>query len=151
MTSERVRALDPDELAAWRAFVQSALYVTNVIDQELQAAFDITHTDFAAMVMLREAPPRRLRMAEVADGLGIDRSVLTYRVKRLEGRGLVMRERDVPGDGRGTYAVLTDAGVSFLRRCARSHVGDVRRHFVDHLDRADLATVAMTMAKLTAS
>lgn len=148
MTDQQTSGLDQLELAAWRAFVRAALLVTNLIDAELQAAFDVTHTDFAAMVMLREAPHRRLRMAEVADGLGVDRSALTYRVKRLEARGLVLRDTHVPGDGRGTYAVLTDAGVSFLRRCSRSHVADVRRHFVDHLDRGDLPGIAVTMAKL---
>ena len=137
-----------DELAAWRPFVQVALRVTNAIDRDLQAGYGITHTDFAAMVMLREAAGQRLRMAQVADSLGIDRSVLTYRVKRLEGLGLVVRERDVPGDARGTFAVLTGEGVSLLRRCTREHVRSVRRHFLDHLEPADLPALERALTKV---
>ena len=51
---------------------------------------------------------------------------------RLEARGWVRRE-PAPKDGRGTVAVLTDAGWEMLAATAPGHVSAVREHLFDQL------------------
>ena len=83
--------------------------------------------------MLSEAPGRSLRMSELAVRANSSPSRLSHAVARLEERGWVRRERD-SRDGRGTVAVLTDAGWDVLVRTAPGHVGAVREHLFDRLD-----------------
>ena len=57
-------------------------------------------------------------MAELADSVLLSRSGMTRLVDRLEREGLL--ERDTcAADGRGTFAVLTDAGEALLGGPAR--------------------------------
>jgi DNA-binding MarR family transcriptional regulator len=48
-------------------------------------------------------------------------------VDRLVSRGLVTKQSD-PGDGRGTFVVLTDEGYSLFRRVAVQHAESISRH-----------------------
>ena len=48
-------------------------------------------------------------------------------VDRLVAKGLVTKESD-PGDGRGTFVCLTDAGYALFRRVAVSHAESINRH-----------------------
>jgi DNA-binding MarR family transcriptional regulator len=50
----------------------------------------------------------------------------------MEKRGLVRRD-DCEGDKRGTFAVLTKAGLEAIERVAPYHVEQVRRHYIDRL------------------
>jgi DNA-binding MarR family transcriptional regulator len=50
----------------------------------------------------------------------------------MEKRDLVRRD-DCEGDKRGTFAVLTQAGLEAIERVAPYHVENVRRYFVDRL------------------
>ena len=51
----------------------------------------------------------------------------------MEANGLVRRD-SCPGDKRGLFAVLTDAGMETIERVAPHHVESVRRHFINLLD-----------------
>jgi DNA-binding MarR family transcriptional regulator len=62
---------------------------------------------------------------------------VTRAVDQLERKGFV--ERCVfEGDKRGYLATLTTEGRSLLRRATKVHLRGVRRHFLEHLSRADL-------------
>jgi DNA-binding MarR family transcriptional regulator len=82
--------------------------------------------------MLSEAPGRSLRMSDLAVRANSSPSRLSHAVARLEERGWVRRE-PAPKDGRGTVAVLTDAGVEMLVSTAPGHVAAVREHLFDRL------------------
>ena len=62
---------------------------------------------------LGDAPGGKLRMGELADRLLLSRSGITRLVDRLARQGLIERER-CKDDGRGYYALLTDAGSRLL-------------------------------------
>ena len=72
---------------------------------------------YDVLLQLAEAPDHRLRMAELAERVLLSRSGLTRLVDRLAAEGLVTRE-PFPGDARGLYTVLTDAGLARLRAAA---------------------------------
>jgi DNA-binding MarR family transcriptional regulator len=84
------------------------------------------------LVELSEAPDHRLRMTDLADATSQSRSRLSHQISRMEKRGLVRRD-DCEGDKRGTFAVLTKAGIQAIERVAPYHVENVRRHFIDRL------------------
>src|SRR3954468_15956785 len=122
--------LDDEEQRAWRTLLRHQVYVIDRLDSELVAGHGLALADYEILVQLSEAPERRLRMAELADSALVSRSRLTHRVDRLVADELVERQ-PCPTDRRGTFAVLTDAGLKLLEQAARTHVAGVRRYVID--------------------
>lgn len=135
------RWLDDDEMRAWRAFVATMVRLPFQLDRELQAQHGLAHDDYAILVNLSEAPASRLRMTELAERVLESKSRLSHHISRLESEGLVQRE-SCPADRRGTFAVLTESGRARLEQAAPDHVGSVRHHFIDRLDRSQLLALA---------
>ena len=133
--------LSPDELAAWRGFlrVQSSLF--HQLDAELSTVHDLPLRSYEVLLLLEGAPDRRLRMTDLSRSVLLSPSGLTRLVDRLEREGLVGRER-CPEDGRGYYAVLTDAGDQRLQEARTTHLAGVRRLFLDQLGADDLRRLA---------
>lgn len=95
--------------AAWFELLRVHARVNEGIEQRLSQAQQIPLHWYDVLLALEKAPERRLRISELADNVLTSRSNLSHLVKRLEGEGLLGRER-CPDDGRGSYVVLTDAG-----------------------------------------
>ena len=126
------RWLNPDEQAAWRAFIESTKIVFDALDRQLQRDADMPHAYFEVLVRLSEAPDRTMRMSELAELTLSSRSRLSHAISRLEERGWV-RRTDVESDRRGQNATLTDAGFDVLAAAAPGHVDTVRRALIDWL------------------
>lgn len=139
--------LTPEEFAAWRGFLRAHAYIVRLLEAELLADQQLSLASYDVLVQLAEAPGRRLRMTELAQAVLLSRSGVTRLVDRLERAGLVTRCR-VATDGRGVAAELTEAGLNRLRNAAPTHLTGVIRHFVDRLDRDDLADVARITRRL---
>lgn len=138
------------EVDAWRSFLRAHARLVRVLESELVAEHPLSLGGYDVLVQLAEAPERRLRMAELADAVLLSRSGVTRLVDRLEVAGMVTRER-FTGDGRGVVAVLTTKGVDTLRQAARTHLGGVVRHFIDHFDAKELAEFGELCARLADS
>lgn len=141
------RWLTPDEQQAWRAFLSATQHLFGAIDAQLQRDAGLSHGDYEILVRLSEAPQRRLRMAELAASVLFSRSRLSHAAGRLERVGWVCREPD-PRDGRGTVAVLTDAGYELLAAAAAGHVETVRRQLFDRLSREQVDALHQLSAAL---
>lgn len=129
------------ELAAWRGFLRVHAALFRQLDAELEAAHGLPLTSYEVLINLQAAPGQRLRMADLADRALLSRSGMTRLVDRLERLGLL--ERDTcASDARGCFAVLTEAGVEWLRRARPTHLEGVRRLFLAHLEAGDLARFA---------
>ena len=135
------------ELDAWRSFLRAHARLSRVLEAELVAEHPITLGGYDVLVQLAEAPGRQLRMAELADAVLLSRSGVTRLVDRLEGMGMVTRER-FDGDGRGIVAVLTQKGVDTLRAAARTHLAGVVRHFAGHLSEDELTAFGGMCARM---
>lgn len=135
------------ELHAWRSFLRAHARLIRVLETELVAEHPITLGAYDVLVQLAESPERRLRMAELADAVLLSRSGVTRLVDRLEVAGMVTRER-FDGDGRGVVAVITTKGIDTLRHAARTHLSGVVRHFVGHLDAAELTSFGELCSRL---
>jgi DNA-binding MarR family transcriptional regulator len=128
--------LNDDEQRLWRAWLRVHARLVARLDAELQTDHGLSSADYEVLVNLSEAPERSLRMAELAERLRLSPSGLTRRLDGLVRDGLVER-RKCPSDGRGSLAVLTDAGFARLVGAAPTHVAGVRRYFVDPLSAAE--------------
>jgi DNA-binding MarR family transcriptional regulator len=133
--------LGAQELAAWRGFlrVQSSLF--RELDAELTAAHDLPLRSYEVLLLLEDAPQRRLRMSDLSRSVLLSPSGVTRLVDRLQREGLVDRER-CPEDGRGYFAVLSDAGERRLQEARATHLAGVRRLFLDRLGADDLRRLA---------
>jgi DNA-binding MarR family transcriptional regulator len=130
--------LDEKEQRAWRAFLTASRLLLDRLDRELQRDAGMPHAYYEILVVLSEAPGRSMRMTDVAARLYSSRSRLSHAVARLEELGWVERAA-CPSDGRGTLAVLTDAGYRALRSAAPGHVTGVRAHLFDQLSDTQVA------------
>lgn len=128
---ERVEWLTIEQQQAWRALVEFCGQLVDGMDADV-AQFSLTSPDYEVLVHLSEAQDHGLRMSELAHRVLVSKSRLTYRVDRLEARGLVVRE-PCETDRRGFIARLTPAGYALLTEAAPHHVAGVRRRIVDHL------------------
>lgn len=126
------RWLDEDEQRTWRSFLATSELLYAALDRQLQRDAGITHASYIVLAMLSEAPNRALRMSDLAVRANSSPSRLSHAVARLEDRGWVRRE-PAPQDGRGTVAVLTEAGMDMLVRTAPGHVTAVREYLFDRL------------------
>ena len=69
------------------------------------------------------------------------KSGLTRVIDKMEAAGLVRRERP-PGDRRVVLVMVTERGLETLREARRFHRDGIRRHFAEHLTKAELASLA---------
>ena len=97
------------ELGAWRGLLRVHTALVRELDTELDAAHELPLSSYDVLIYLQSAPDKRLRMAELADSVLLSRSGVTRLVDRLEREGLLVRDT-CTSDGRGCFAVLTDAG-----------------------------------------
>jgi DNA-binding MarR family transcriptional regulator len=98
-------SIDPEDLALRDALVRSAFEVMGRLSR-VAAEEGMSLTQLRALGVLRD---RRPRMAELASGLGLDRSSVTGLVDRATAKGLVERVAE-ESDGRGVRVVLTKEG-----------------------------------------
>jgi DNA-binding MarR family transcriptional regulator len=132
---DETRWLNADEQRLWRAWLRVHTRLVVRLDAELQAGHGLSSADYEVLVNLSEAPERSLRMADLAERLRLSPSGLTRRLDGLVRDGMVER-RKCPSDGRGSLALLTDAGMARLVGAAPTHVAGVRRYFLDPLSAA---------------
>jgi DNA-binding MarR family transcriptional regulator len=140
------RQPDPERLAVWRAFLSAHATITQSLERELMDERELPLTWYEVLLHLNEAGGR-LRMAELSDGLVLNKSSLSRLCDRMVAGGLVRRET-APEDARGVYAVLTKQGREQLRRAAPTHLRGVYEHFASQLTDTDVAALQRVFAKL---
>jgi DNA-binding MarR family transcriptional regulator len=133
--------LAPVELAAWRGLLRVHAALAKLLDAELTAEHDLPLSSYEVLITLQAAPGKRCRMAELADRVLLSRSGMTRLVDRLEREGLLVRDT-CSSDGRGCFAVLTDAGETLVARARPTHLDGVRERFLRHFSPDELATMA---------
>jgi len=129
------------ELGAWRGMLRVHSALVRQLDTELEASHALPLSSYDVLINLQRAPGRRLRMAELADSVLLSRSGVTRLVDRLERDGLIER-RSCASDGRGLFAVLTEAGEDLLSRARPAHLDGVRERFLRHFSEGELEMLA---------
>ena len=132
------RWLSAQEQQTWRAYLDATRLLLQALDRQLNRDAGISFTDFELLVVLSEAPERRLRMSELAEAVTTTRSGVTRAISRLVDAGWVRRV-ECKHDKRGMMAELTDAGADKLAAASPGHVAEVRRNMFDLLSPRDVA------------
>jgi DNA-binding MarR family transcriptional regulator len=132
--------LDDAEQDAWRRYISVMRLLPDRLNASLSRGHGLTLIDYEVLARLSEAPLRRIRMTELAEGALLSKSRLSHQISRMEKEGLVRRE-PCETDGRGFFAVLTDQGWEKLLAAVPTHVADVREAFITPLSREQLAAL----------
>jgi DNA-binding MarR family transcriptional regulator len=144
------RRVPEPHLRAWQAVLTAHASVVARVEGALVEAGLPPLSWYDVLWAVRRAPGRRVRMAELADGLTLSRGGLTKLAGRLEAAGLLRRE-PAEDDGRGLYAVLTDAGEDMLRRMWPVYAHVLREIFVDTISADEAAAIATGLQRATAA
>ena len=128
------------ELRAWRALQQMQLRLEGELTHQLAADASLSYSDYLVLVALTGRPDGRMRLFELARGLGWEKSRVSHHIARMADRGLVEKQKcDL--DRRGAYVVVTTLGRKEIEAAAPGHVETVRRLFVDRLTPEQLDAV----------
>jgi DNA-binding MarR family transcriptional regulator len=139
--------LSDDEEQAWRAFRRMLTALPARLGRDLAHDSGLSPADFEVLSTLSEKPGHRWALKDLAAKMEWSRSRLSHHGSRMESRGLVDKEPD-PHDARGCILHLTDRGYVVLEAAAHHHLVSVRRRFVDHLSRDELAMLHEVSARI---
>lgn len=131
----------------WRTFLQAHALLSRRLDEELRAEQAMSLAEYDALVVLATAPQRRLRMSQLADRVLLSRSGVTRLVDRLVAAGFVDRLQ-CSTDARGAEAVLTDLGLSRLRRASRTHLRGIDQYFIGPLSADELEAIGQSLGTI---
>lgn len=140
-TRSRSRRLPTkQELATWRAFIETTDQLRSTLAARMQAESGLSPSDYAVLLALHDADHHRLRSSVLATCIGWQRSRVSHHLARMERRGLIERQECVT-DSRGAEIVLTAAGSAAFSQASRPHLRAVRELFVDALTADQLEAV----------
>jgi DNA-binding MarR family transcriptional regulator len=133
---------------AWGAFIVTHAQLIERINREVVQRGLLSMDWYDVLLALDKAPEQRLRMSELSAAVVLSRSGLTRFVDRLEAAGLLRREA-VPGDRRGSYAVLTQQGEAALRETWPAYSTAIAEHFAKHLSDAEARQLTALLSRMT--
>ena len=136
-----------DALEAWRSYLQSHATILRMLDAELASEHAITTRDYEVLLYLAQAPDRKLPMSALAESTMLTRSGITRLVDGLVAGGFIERT-SCPSDARVSYATLTDEGLAKLRSAGCTHVGSIRRLFLEHFSAEETSQLASLLGRL---
>ena len=142
--------LDEREERAWRSLQFMQMRLEGELARQLAADSGLSYPDYVVLVALTDRPDGRMRLFELADVLGWEKSRLSHHVGRMANRGLVTKEK-CGADRRGAYVVISARGRREIAAAAPGHVGAVRRLFVDRLSPAQLDAIGDAAETVLAS
>src|ERR1700728_4225474 len=103
--------LDPREDRAWRAFRHAHHQLTLRLDRHLLQDSGLTEADYEILAVLSGHPTGHMPAQELGALVQWEKSRLSHQVRRMQERGLIVREPN-PADGRSAMICLLPAGLS---------------------------------------
>ena len=140
----RVKRLNPDEEALWRALMRIVLTLPRRLDSDLLRSTGLGASEYKVLMNLSEAQDRTLRMAVLANATGLSPSRTTRVVDSLESRGFVTK-RSSSEDRRSFLARLTPKGLAKLKSAWPTHLESARSRVFDHIDGTAVPQIAQAL------
>jgi DNA-binding MarR family transcriptional regulator len=134
---------------AWESLFRAQVTVLRQLNREFPSG-ELSFNEYDVLFNLSKQDGRRLRIRDLNRHLLLTQPSVSRMVDRLVARGLVRKESD-PGDGRGTFACLTDEGYALFRRVAVSHAESISRHVGGALTTDQLRSLTKLTDALRAS
>ncbi|WP_199337055.1 MarR family winged helix-turn-helix transcriptional regulator [Oscillatoria sp. FACHB-1407] len=139
--------LDPLRNSTWRLFLTAHTRLIARIEQNLTAAKLPPLEWYDVLFALKEAEGYRLRLSELAERVLLSRSNLTRLVDRLEKAELLRRE-PCPSDRRGTFAILTETGLTMQQQMWVVYSEGIADYFASHLNDDEVKTLQVIFQRL---
>jgi DNA-binding MarR family transcriptional regulator len=139
--------LTPLQNSVWRLFITANVKLLDRIGEKFSQAGLPSMDWYDVLLTLKEAPENRLRLSELAEKALLSRSNLTHLVDRLEKAGLLCRKR-CPSDRRGTYAVLTEAGLAMQQKMWAVYAEGISEYFGSQLDDEELKVMQRVLERM---
>lgn len=139
--------LEGTALEAWRGYLQSHAAILRELDAELVAVHGMTSRDYEVLLYLAQAPERKLPMSALATSTMLTRSGITRLVDGLVAAGWIERA-SCPSDARISYARLTEDGYRKLSDAGCTHIGSIRRLFLEHFNAQEIDQLAVLLSRL---
>lgn len=108
--------------------------------RQLSLDSQLSYPEYLVLVALTDQPDGRMRLYELADVLGWEKSRSSHLVSRMSTRGLIAKEK-CDSDRRGAFIVVTPQGKREITLAAPGHVRAVRRMFIDVLSPQQIKAV----------
>lgn len=116
----------------WRDFFVMRRQLELALERRLQADAGISSADFEILSSLQETAGHRLRVGQIGDLIGWEKSRVSHQITRMEQRGLVART-ECDEDARGIWIVLTALGTESVTTAMGDRREAVREYFFDVL------------------
>jgi DNA-binding MarR family transcriptional regulator len=141
-----VRNESANAISSWEALFRAQVTVLRQLNREFPHD-KLSLNEYDVLFNLSRCDGWRLRIRDLNRHLLLTQPSVSRLVDRLQVRGLVRKESD-PGDGRGTFVCLTEAGYELFRRVAVSHSASITRHVGGALTAEELAQLRELSDKL---
>jgi DNA-binding MarR family transcriptional regulator len=133
-------ALNSAEVQTWASFYAMRRRLDRALDLQLQRESGLSASEYEILVAINVSENRQLRIKEIAQSIGWEKSRVSHLVTRMERRDLVTRT-ECDTDARGSWIGLTASGRRTVLGAIRGHSAAVRRYFFDVLTPADAETL----------
>jgi len=134
------RTLAPEQWELWHTWMQAHRLLHRELDRDLQREHGISKAEFSVLVTLHETSGGEMRVGELAESLGWEKSRVAHQLTRMENRELVDRT-DHASNGRRAGIRLTAKGRSAARNAIVGHGANIRRYFFDALTTEQAAAI----------
>jgi DNA-binding MarR family transcriptional regulator len=130
--SAMVETLESAEWELWDTWMRAQRLLVRELDRGLQRDCGISKAEFSVLMTLRQAPGRDMRVGDLVDSLGWEKSRVSHQLTRMENRGFVA-QTEGGASGRRTRIGLTAKGRRLVEAAILAHGGNIRRYFLDSL------------------
>jgi DNA-binding MarR family transcriptional regulator len=142
--------LDDARNSLWRLFLTAQVKLLDRIEARFSNAGLPPMEWYDVLLTLKQAPDHRVRLSDLADQVLLSRSNLTRLVDRLEKAELLRRE-PCPSDRRGTFAVLTEAGLAMQQKMWVVYAQEIAELFGKHLNNQELKVMQRVLNRMLAA
>ncbi len=124
--------LSEKEATVWESYRRMRALLEARLSRELHRATGLSEADYEVLIALASSREGTMRALELRCGLQWEKSRLSHQLRRMERRGLVVRE-ECAEDRRGTVIRVTGAGCRLAGEARRHYERAVRRHVIEAL------------------
>lgn len=128
----KTQLLSESQKNIWASYQRMRLRLTERLNRELTQQTSLSEADFEILTALTESPDDTVRALALRCGLEWEKSRLSHQLKRMEERGLVIREECVE-DNRGSVIRVTDLGRKLAAEARVCYEHAVQHYVIDVL------------------
>jgi DNA-binding MarR family transcriptional regulator len=136
----KAEVLSDRQQATWHRYQRMRMRLAERLNRELTQHTGLSEADYEILMALLEHEGESVRALALRCGLEWEKSRLSHQLRRMEQRGLVVREA-CDEDNRGSVVRVTDLGRLRAKEAQACHEMAVRRYFLDVLTPEQLATL----------